>query len=176
MTETLDIWTINRKRAVKKITIAKLCRQAGVSTRAFFEGLKGEKETRPDTLAKLNAALARNKMAFVGEHGPATTHGAFKMCLVYAAAELKQNPKAVLASDPSRKATSDPAWQAAAQVRQLAFWIATRMIGYAQADVGRAAGVTRAAVSEAVKALEDQRDQDKQLDRLLSHVEEVFSS
>ncbi|WP_031243616.1 hypothetical protein [Mesorhizobium sp. LNJC391B00] len=160
---------------MKKIPIARLCLQAGVSTRAFFEGLKGTKETRPDTLAKLNAALGRSKMQFAGEHGPATTHGAFKVCLIYAAAELKQNPKAVLASDPSRKATSDPVWQAAAEVRQVAFWIATRMLGFAQADVGRAAGVTRAAVSEAIKALEDQRDHDKQLDRLLSHIEEVFS-
>lgn len=160
---------------MKKIPIARLCRHAGVDATAWFKAMRGTTEMRPETLAKLNAALGRSKMQFAGEHGPATSHGAFKAILVLAAYELKQNAKAVLASDPARKATSDPAWQAAAEVRQLGFWIATRMVGFAQADVGRAAGVTRAAVSEAVKALEDARDDDKQLDRLLSHIEEVFS-
>ncbi|CDX54529.1 hypothetical protein MPL1032_190136 [Mesorhizobium plurifarium] len=175
MAETLDIWTINRKRAVKKIPVADLCRQAGVGATAWFRAMRGTTEMRPETLAKLNAALGRSKMAFAGEHGPATVHGAYKVCLVLAAAELKQNPKTVLASDPARKATSDPQWLGAAEARRLAFWIATRMLGITQADVGRAAGVTRAAVSEAVKALEDERDQDKPLDRLLTHIEEIFA-
>lgn len=160
---------------MKKIPIADLCRRAGVSTRSFFDGLKGTYETRPETLAKLNAALGRGKMAFAGEPGPAETHGAYKLCLAYAARELNRNPKVVLASDPARKATSDPQWLEAAEVRRLAFWLATRLLGFAQADVGRAAGVTRAAVSTAVQALEDERDHDKQLDKLLNHIEEVFA-
>ncbi|RUT80728.1 hypothetical protein EOD14_21465 [Mesorhizobium sp. M7A.T.Ca.US.000.02.1.1] len=160
---------------MKKIPIVDLCSQAGIGVTAWFRAMKGTTEMRPETLAKLNAALGRGKIAFAGEHGPVTTHGTFKVCLVYAAQELKQNPKTVLASDPGRKATGDPEWQAAAEVRQLAFWIATRMLGFAQADIARAASVTRQAVSTAIQALEDERDTDKQLDRLLNHIEEVFS-
>jgi hypothetical protein len=175
MSETLDIWTINRKRAVMKIPVTGLCTQAGVATSVFFEGLNGKTNMRPETLAKLNAAIGRFKMAFAGDAGPMSCHAAYRVSLVYAAAELKQNPKTALASDPSRKATSDPDWLAAAEVRRLAFWIATRMLGFNGSEVGRAAGVTRAAVSEAIKKIEDARDHDRQLDKLLSHIEEVFA-
>ncbi|OBQ59595.1 hypothetical protein EFV37_22040 [Mesorhizobium loti] len=160
---------------MKKIPIARLCRQAGVDATSWFKAMRGTTKMRTVTLAKLNAALGRGAKALAGEPGPAETHGAYKLCLVHAARELNRNPKAVLASDPSRKATSDPQWLEAAEVRRLAFWLATRLLGFAQADVGRAAGVTRAAVSTAVQQLEDERDTDKQLDRLLSHIEEVFS-
>ena len=158
-----------------KIPIVSLCSQAGVGTTTWFEAMRGDKQMRPDTLAKLKAALDRFKRAFTGDPGPLSVHSAVKMCLLYAATELRHSPKAVLAADPARKATSDPAWKAAAEARWVAWWIATRMLGISGADVGRAAGVSRAAVSEAVKQIEDARDEDKQLDRLLSHIEEVFA-
>ncbi|ESY05350.1 hypothetical protein X752_25985 [Mesorhizobium sp. LNJC398B00] len=158
-----------------KIPLTSLCAHAGVSKRTYDYARSTGREPHPATLAKLNTALNRFRLSFGSEAGSLGPHAAFKMCLIYAAFLTKADAKKVLASDPARKATSDPAWLKAAEVRRIAFWIANQLLGFRSADVGRAAGVTRAAVSDAIKTLEIERDDDKQLDRILREIEEVFS-
>lgn len=167
--------TIETKRRTMKIQLTSLCAHAGVSKRTYEYARSTGREPHPATLAKLNTALNRFRLSFGSEATTLGPHAAFKMCLWQAAKLTGADPKAVLASDPARKATSDAAWMQAAQARQIAFWIATQMLGFRGADVGRAAGVTKAAVSAAVREVEDARDADKQLDRLLKEIEGVLS-
>lgn len=167
--------TIETKRRTMKIPLTSLCAHAGVSKRTYEMARSTGREPLPSTLAKLNMALNRFRLAFGAEASTLAPHAAFKMCLIYAAFMTKADAKKVLASDPARKATMDPEWMKAAETRQLAFWIATQMLGFRGADVGRAAGVTKAAVSAAVREVEDARDSDKQLDRMLREIEEVLS-
>lgn len=157
-----------------KIPVTSLCVQAGIGTRTYYDALSGKTEApRGDTLARLNHALARFNLSFAGDKGPISVHAAYKMALVIAAAQLKADARAVMFSDPARKATADKEWLAYARVRRLAYWICNQMAGFGVTDVARAAGVTKQAVSNAKKELED--DEDPEIQRVLQHLEELFS-
>lgn len=156
-----------------KIPVTSLCMQAGVTTRTFQYLMAGTFEARPATLAKLNAALGRFKLSYAGEPGPISVHAVFKLALVLASGQLKADARTVLVSDPARKATADREWREAARVRQLGYWIAVNLCGFRGVDVAKAAGVTKQAVSAAIKELEDEADPD--VKRAMRHLEEVFS-
>lgn len=156
-----------------KVAVISLCVQAGVGVRTFYDALQGTYTVRPDTLSKLNLALARFKMSYAGDPGPISVHACYRAALVIAAFQLKADARAVMFSDPGRKATADDEWRDASRVRQLAFWIANGLLGFPQADIARAAGVTRQAVSKAIEKLEDDAGPDVR--RAMKALEEVFS-
>lgn len=167
----MDIYEINRRRAVMKIPISELCRQAGVSDRAWRYMLDGRKTPRPATLAKLAAALARCRRTNAGS-GPAGNEAAYRAAIVVAAMVTRADARAALAADPAAKASANPLWLAAAQTRRLAFWIANGQLGLRVTDIARAAGVTKQAVSSAISELED--DDDPETQQALRQIEEVF--
>lgn len=159
-----------------------LCRAAGISSRTYRNGLAGV-APYPSTVAKLNRALDRFNTGFAKEAGDLAPHAAFKMALVVAAFYLDQGARTeaglqrmrlALNSRPSQKANADPEWHRAAIVRRLAIWLANGFLGFRGADLGRAAGCTRQNVSEAVKAIEDGRENDPALNRICSEIERVF--
>jgi hypothetical protein len=175
MTEAATIWTINKKRAVMKVPGTSLCFQAGVGRQTYYDALDGRYDVQPATIAKLNAALSRFRLAWGGDNGPLALHACYKSALIIAAFEMKADAKAALTSDPSRRATADPEWQRAAQVRQVGYWITNCLLGYRISDIGRAAGVTKQAVSAAIKALMDERDHDQGLNLICERLEEIFA-
>lgn len=173
MSMALDFFTINKRRAVMKIPVISLCAQAGVGVRTYYNNLNSKTDARPDTLAKLNHALDRFKLSYAGDKGPLAVHVAYKLALVIAAGQLKADARETFSADPARKATADAEWLAAARVRRLAFWIINQIGGFGVTDVARAAGVTKQAVSSAIKELES--DEDPEMQRVLQHLEELFS-
>lgn len=172
MSQTLDIWEINRKRAVMKVEVTSLCVQAGVGVRTYYDALDGRYSPKPATLAKLNTALGRFKQAIAGELGPITLHSAYKLALVLAAFQLKASAREAINSDPTRKATANKDWMEAARTRQLAFWIVNVLLGFKQSEVARAAGVSKQAVHAAIKDIENEEDAD--ISRACQQLEEVF--
>lgn len=157
-----------------KVPVTSLCVQAGVGRQTYYDALAGKTDAvRPETLARLSRALDRFKLSYAGDKGPISVHATYKASLVIAAAQLKMDAKAVFYSDPARKATADREWLAHARVRRVAYWIATQMLGFGVTDVARAAGVTKQAVSNAIKDLED--DDDPEIRRVCRQLEEVFS-
>lgn len=168
----IDFHTIERRRTVMKIPVVSLCVQASVGRQTYYDTLNGQCDARPDTLARLNHALERFKLSYAGDKGPLAVHAAYKAALVIAAGQLKANFKAAFFSDPSRKATADADWLASARVRRLAYWISNGMLGFRVTEIARAAGVTKQAVSSAIKELED--DEDPEMQRVLRHLEELF--
>lgn len=156
-----------------KIPVISLCAQAGVGTRTWYDAIEGTKEARPATLAKLNLALQRYRLAYAGDTGPLTVRGAYIAALMLAAQMLKSDAKAALFSDPARKATGDPQWLAAARVRRLAFWMANGLMGFKVSEIGRAAGLTKQAVSKAITDVGDSTDVEMQ--RVCKELERMFS-
>lgn len=171
--------TIERRRRTLRISTVRLCGSAGVGRQTYRDALAGLYAPRPATLAKLNHALHRFQIGFAGEASKIAPHAAFKACIILAAFsagdEWDKKAKSALAADPARRATADPAWLSAAHTRRIAFAIANQVFGFSISDVARAAGVTKAAVSAAIREIEDGRDTDPALDRLLNRIEEIVS-
>lgn len=93
----------------------------------------------------------------------------YRMAIAIAAHALDRDPAICQGQDPARRATASADWSAAAEVRNLAFYLMNSGAGMKQATIARAAGVTRQAVSLACQKLEDRRD-DPKLDRLLDEL------
>ncbi len=161
-----------------KIPLTRLCAQAGVGRQTYHDAQRGRSRPTGTTLGRLQTALKRFHMGFGGEAGDIAPHAAFKACMVVAAAYMDADPKAALEADPGRRATANPEWQRAAEVRRVGYFIANQFLGFKISDLARAAGVTKQAVSSAVRELEWERDREggknRQLDQLLSKLEEVF--
>lgn len=163
-----------------RISTVRLCSSAGVGRQTYREALLGRKAPRAATLAKLNHALHRFQIGFAGEASKIAPHAAFKACILIAAfsagEEWDSRARSALGADPARRATADPVWLSAAHTRRVAFAIANQVFGFSISDVARAAGVTKAAVSAAIREIEDLRDSDAALDRLLQRIEEIVSA
>jgi transcriptional regulator with XRE-family HTH domain len=166
---------IETRRRTMNLPATRLCAAASVGRQTYREAVLGLKRPSPATLARLNHALNRFRIGFAGEAGAIAPHAAFKACILIAAFATDADARAALNARPSKRATSDPAWRAAARTRRIAFWIANQWLGFHQSDVARAAGCTKAAVSAALRELEDERDHDRDLDRLFNRIEEIFA-
>lgn len=157
-----------------KVPKHRLCVIAGVAPRTYDYAVAGETRPVQSTVAKLNLALDRFRTGFGKEAGELAPHATFKACLIIASFYKDADARTVLASIPGRKATADPEWLDAARTRQLAYWICNGFFGMREADIGRAAGVTKQAVSNAIAAIMDGRDTDPELDRICRQIERVF--
>lgn len=171
---------IEARRAQMNIPISRLCAAAGYDNASFHEVRNGRKQAQPSTLAKLQLALKRFQTGFGGEASAIAPHAAVKGCIALAAFYLGADIRAALKADPSRRATANAEWMQAAQVRRLGLWIANQWFGFKQADLARAAGMTKQAVQAAVSELEWERDREggdnRDLDRVMRRIEEDFSA
>lgn len=176
--ETLTFQAIEAKRRAMKISIHSLCSAAGIRQKTYERTRSGATAPRASTLGRLQVALRRFQVGFGGEAQSIAPHAAYKACVVIAAMQMDADARAALEADPGRRATANPAWQRAAEVRRVGYFIANQFLGFTQSDLARAAGVTKQAVSTAVKELEWERDPEggnnRQLDELLTKLEEVF--
>lgn len=164
---------IERRRQELGITQVRLCAAAEINM-TYYSGflLRGNREPRASTIARLRKAL--NDLARRGS--PTTPEfsltASFRLAMVVAAHALGADPAKAQASDPARRATQDPEWMKAAEVRRLALYLLTSECGFRQVDVARAAGMTRQAVHEAVKELEDQRDEGSAFEAMVDELRE----
>lgn len=163
---------IEARRVELGIPVSDLERAAGTAQRYYSKCLDGNRSPGAGLLARLKLALQRLKTA-------RETDTSLQMAIVYrmavalAAQALGRDAAEVLGSDPGRRATQDPAWMAAAEVRRLAFYLMNAGAGFSQTETARAAGVKKQTVSLAVRELEDMRenaDFDRMLDRLTAQI------
>ena len=70
------------------------------------------------------------------------------------------DPDDALACDPSLRAVNNPAWLAAARVRELAIYAVVTEFAVPMAALGRAIGLTKQAVSKAARRVEEAREDD----------------
>lgn len=136
--------------------LAALARAAGLHPQHVGNLRAGRVEPQPATVARLRFAAQRIKAQV--QDGPYDPAWIYRLLLVAAALALALDPEAVVASRPSAKAVADPRWKDAARARRLAFYMMNTGAGYSQVEVAKAAGVTKAAVSLAVREIEEARE------------------
>lgn len=170
-----EISSIETRRRKMKIPTNRLCAAANIGRQTYLDAVAGASRPRPATIARLNLALKRFSIGFFGgeaaELGP---HAAYRASLVIASFVMRAEPRRVLNSDPAKRATLNPEWMAAARVRRVGYYIASQFLGFRASDLARAAGVTKQAISTALKELYDERDTDPALARVLAQLEEIF--
>jgi len=162
---------VNDQRQRLGLSIERLAVLAGASRSHLGNVLAGRVALLPALEARLRDALRRETLVVQG--GPEADTMAdmvFRLALLAVALDEGADPARVLASDPARRATSDPEWLRASRLRERALYIANVGCGISMRALAKAAGVTPAAVSQAIQRAEEARGDDAD-DRLLRQVE-----
>lgn len=177
---TFDI--IENLRVMNGLTIGEVCRRAGMTQpNQYYRYRAGTVRARPAKLRLLKEVIE-------GRSWPrrpmpsklpepmfrALIASTYRGFLAVLAREQGLDPEAVAASQPSLSKVSDPAWLAAARVRALAVYCTCVELDVPGRRVAQAAGMTKQAVSECLKRVEDLRD-DPAIDALVERVSRLIS-
>lgn len=145
------VWQIEKRRRELNLSQARLASLAGMSSSHYSDLVGRKHEPRRDTIAKLKFALAR----FAKGEKSTQPSLIYRLCLVTVCQADNVAVSEVLAQEPSRRATFDPVWLKAAEMRGRALYVAHVICGIPQAQLAVAAGMTNAAVSLAMNRVED---------------------
>jgi hypothetical protein len=157
------------------MSVAGLCRRAHVPVSTYWRVATGRKKGWwPQTIKKLEAALDGRDLPRTRADADRVIGDLFRAYVVIFAKELG-HAEEVLGSDPQARANLDAQWRANAYVRALAVYCVTVELGVSGARVGRAIGLTRAAVSQINRRVQDFRD-DPKIDALLERVGSLVSN
>lgn len=159
---------IERERKKQKLSVALLCRSAGVSARCYERIRAGNREARGDTLAKLTAGL---RIAGRGDRAGLASRTLFRLVLAQLADRAGLDPVMVLAHNPQLKATASPEWMAITQLRETACYMLNTVLGLPNAEVAMAAGVTPPAITQALRKMEDKREAHPELEKVFAMLE-----
>jgi hypothetical protein len=159
-------------------------RTAKLGARYLHDIRAGFKPLTPTTIRRVQLAVAELKrMQKLADHekdtdgrtpwqSRAAAH--YRMCIAFVAHAAGVTPRFILDADPGRRATADPQWLRAARLRRIALYIASQYLNIAQADIARAASMSKANVCKALQDLEEVRDRDPEIARILAAVEGAF--
>lgn len=164
-----ELRAIERRRKELALSKDSLERAADIARGHYHRLLTGHCRPRASTIVRLRLALQRSAAQQDASGGTSPHSIAYRMAIALAAGAMGKDPVTVHGQDPARRATQSPEWRAAAEVRRIAIYLLNTAIGFPQATVARAAGVTRQAVWDACRAIEQQRD-DQDLDRMLTEL------
>ncbi|WP_057465789.1 helix-turn-helix domain-containing protein [Pseudovibrio sp. POLY-S9] len=164
-----SIHSLDSAREAANITQKQLVAAAGLDPSTYRRFLRGDRTPQQSTLKRLDYALQNIRRTGQCVQFQ-TAHLVFRLCVATLCVKANLDPEAVLSHKPSDRRTADPDWAAAAEVRRRALYLANTACGVSQADLARVANLTRAAVSLALNAMEDNRD-DPEVEQLFSLVE-----
>jgi transcriptional regulator with XRE-family HTH domain len=151
------------------ISHAVLAQTSGMHPEHLRQIKIGIRTPKPATLAKIRMAVTRlrTRQTQAG-HGPVSLYRAL---LVLACRELQLDASAVQLVDPAIKHNLNQAWKNAALARNLAQYLMNCGLGFAQVEVARASGVTRQALSLAMREMEWKREQEPDFEALVTRLE-----
>jgi hypothetical protein len=149
-------------------TLSQLAQVAGIHYMALWQMKSGARQVTARSLGQLRLALSRIKSRQLG--GEAAHNALFRSLLVIAANEMGVDPVMAQNSAPSKRHTGSVEWRNAAFARWIARYLMNVTLGFSMADVGRAEGVTKAAVSSSMPEIELRRD-DPEFDAMLARLE-----
>ncbi|GCA49280.1 hypothetical protein KGO5_01723 [Sinorhizobium sp. KGO-5] len=98
----------------------------------------------------------------------------YRIAVSFVALAAGVKPSFILDAEPSRRATADPQWLRAARLRRIALYIANQYLHVDQADLARAASMSKANVSITMKQVEDDRQNDPEIEAIITAVEGAF--
>lgn len=166
----MTIIEIEQERKRCKISIARLCSNAGVSDRGYHRMRNGERNARADTIARLVAGLSAARR----NEKPVKSQMLFRLVLGQLAMLADMDLATVMAHDPQAKATADPKWMEISRMRAIACYMLHAVLGLSNAEVARAAGVSQPAITIAMQKIEIRRD-DPALERIFAMLEMAVS-
>lgn len=171
MVQTLDeLDDLRRKRGVSQ---EKLAAAAGVSAR-HLSRLKNEPgySVPPTLLRRCKRALSR-----LSGSPDELVKGGRDVLIVYmpvcalVAREMNVPMDIVRENPPAAKATQNEDWMRAARVREITTYLVNTAIGLQQVNIARALGVSQAAISKICRKIEEERDDNAQLELVVSTIE-----
>ncbi len=174
---------IDRRIFHARVSEAAVLRVAGMEPRHLDKVRRGKLSLTEKTYRRVITALKEvqrmRKLALSGKAdvaaSPVTalTARQYRLSVAFVCQVAGATPSDVLLSSPSLRATADAAWLRAARLRRFALYICNVYLGISQADLGRAAGMSRAAVCGLLKDIEDLRGE-PETEGLLKAIEEAF--
>lgn len=150
---------------------AEIARAAGINTTYLSDLVAGRRSPGAATIGKLRRATPHLKQGQNRQSAELSIK--YRFALVVTAQALRLDPVMVQASIPSAKRAANMEWRGAAFARWLAWYLLNSSFGLCQADVARAAGVTKQAVSLAMGKIEERRDE-PEFDALLAHLDQCL--
>lgn len=154
--------------ALGLFTLAEIAHAADLDPSYLSHLRAGRFKPRLAMIARLRLAISRLKQRQTD--GPASAVAFYRMALDASAAALGLDPDEVHASDPHARQAACKGWRDACLARWLAQYLLNAVHNIPQADVARASGVTRQAVSLAMREIENRRSEPA-FDALLARLE-----
>jgi hypothetical protein len=158
-------------------------RTARMEARYLSHIRHGRRPLTSKTSARIRLAIAELKRARKEVEREKTTDGRkpstsryaaqYRISIAFVAQVAQVTPEFILSADPARRATADPAWLRAARLRRIALYIASVYLNIHQADLARAAGMSKSNVSCAMGDIEDLRGS-AEIEAILAAVEGAF--
>nr|WP_186363354.1 hypothetical protein [Rhizobium sp. ACO-34A] len=174
---------IDRRIFHARVAEGDVLRAAGMDLRHLDKVRRGKFGLTEKTYRRVMSALKevqRAKKLALAEKSDvplspvtALTSRQYRLAVAYVCRVDGVMPSEVLLSPPSLRATADAAWLKAARLRRLALYICNTYLNISQADLGRAAGMSRANVCGLLKDIEDLRGE-PETEGLLKAIEEAF--
>lgn len=144
-------------RVPEGVSLSRLAVLAGLHVDHVRQMKRGQRKATDATVARLKLALVRLRAR--ATQGPSAEFCLYRTLLARAAVALGLDPAQVRDANPADKGRT-PAARAAAQARWLAFYLMNVGFGLQAVDVARAAGVSKNAVSLALREVELRRETD----------------
>lgn len=152
---------IDAQRRRIGVSVPELCRRAKVNYSTWWRATTGRKSPRPSTLVRLRRGLNAPASPRRPRDNATLILTTFRGYAAHFAILLGADPAIALASEPGKRSNASPAWRLAAEVRELAVYCTVVELDLRGAPVARAIGVTKAAVSQMLRRVEDDRSDPK---------------
>ncbi len=147
---------------------------AGVSI-AGLRKIEGGAQPRRETLDRLRAALGLPVQPAAPPPAPlqpARIHALYAGALAIIARHYGVAPEEALTRGGEER-TGSASWRAAAHARQAALYLVHAVAECGQSEIARAVGISKVAVHQAVRSVEDRRD-DPAFDRAMDQAERML--
>ncbi|MFD2138823.1 hypothetical protein [Ancylobacter oerskovii] len=163
---------LDARRTAAGVSLEQLVGAAGVGLRGYIYARRGIKAPRLSTMRLLEAALER-----LIDQADAERKLALSLLSLWQATvslvsiDMGLSPSRVLAADPHANLKGDDFWLQAAEARHTAIYLLVTQHNVTMTDAGAVAGISKQAVSKAMRRVEDRRDnpvRDRELTLLAS--------
>lgn len=156
---------------LRAVPLADLARLSGLHVSHIGNIKAGRRMPTAATLAKLRLVAVRLRTRQI--EAPLAVVLTYRASLALACRFLNVDAAMAQNSDPARKQTQNVEWRSAATARRLAQYLMNTCMGFRQVDVARAAGVTKQAINQAMREIEDARE-DQGFDQLVRALEDAI--
>lgn len=156
---------------LKTHTLSQVARIAAINLSHLSDVRAGRRPATAALLYRLGVAVRQLKQA--GLDPRLVRPAIYRVVLALTADALGLNVLEVLRSEPGAKRAANKEWRDASFARWLAQYLLNTRLNMKQAEVARASGVTKQAVSLAMREIENRRD-DPAFEQVLAHMEIIL--